>query len=253
MAKKNPGDLLTGDWNPVIGCERYSVGCKHCWYLDGIFPWQQRLGNIPADVKPNEAHVFDKRMNVPALKLKNGVVGIVQHGDLFWDKVADSTIHQVFDIMEEAWKLKKDKPKYILWTKRAERASSFIRSRYPHGLPEYIALSVSVENQTLATERLPHLLSTPTKHRIIMIEPMMGPIDLTGFEDVEWIVVGSETGDLKKMTPYPIQLDWVREVRDFAVKNNINFFIKQLGNSHKKQERELDGRTWDMFPAGFEK
>jgi len=27
MAKNNPGDILTCDWNPVIGCERYSAGC----------------------------------------------------------------------------------------------------------------------------------------------------------------------------------------------------------------------------------
>ncbi|NLJ46151.1 MAG: hypothetical protein GX430_06290 [Treponema sp.] len=67
MAKDNPGDILTCDWNPVIGCQRFSAACRKCWYLDGIFPWQQRLGNIPAQVRPNEAWVFEKRMKVEAL------------------------------------------------------------------------------------------------------------------------------------------------------------------------------------------
>jgi len=84
MAKNNPGDVLTCDWNPVIGCRRYSEGCRSCWYLDGIFPWQQRLGNIPPHVLPTESHVFDKRLNSESLRMKNGIVGIVQHGDLFF-------------------------------------------------------------------------------------------------------------------------------------------------------------------------
>lgn len=96
MAKKNPGDILTCDWNPVIGCERYSAGCAGCWYLDGIFPWQQRLGNIPTDVHPNEHYVFENRLTEASLRPKRGIVGVVQHGDLFWDQVPDEAIHAFF-------------------------------------------------------------------------------------------------------------------------------------------------------------
>lgn len=70
MAKKNPGDILSSDWNPVIGCERFSAGCASCWYLDGIFPWQQRLGNIPQDIRPDDHHVFEKRLPMASLKPK---------------------------------------------------------------------------------------------------------------------------------------------------------------------------------------
>jgi hypothetical protein len=34
MAKNNPGDILTGDWNPVIGCEKYSAP----WTTPGSAP-----------------------------------------------------------------------------------------------------------------------------------------------------------------------------------------------------------------------
>ena len=67
MAKKNPGDILTSDWNPIIGCQRYSRGCRKCWFMDGIFPWQQRLGNIPADWASTEPHIVEKRMTVESL------------------------------------------------------------------------------------------------------------------------------------------------------------------------------------------
>ncbi len=113
MAKQNKGDILTGDWNPVIGCKRYSAACNNCWYLDGIFPWQQRLGIIPEHVQGNEVHLFEKRMSVENLKTKNGIVGICQNGDLFWDEVPEKYILQIFDIIEETVPRKRKTPTYL--------------------------------------------------------------------------------------------------------------------------------------------
>ncbi len=250
MAKKNAGDILTGDWNPVIGCQRYSRGCRKCWFLDGIFPWQQRLGNIPAEYGSNQPHVMEKRMTVESLKPKNGVVGVVQHGDLFWDQVEDATIGRVLAIVDEVAKAKAKRgntTKYVLWTKRAERMADVMVARYPKGVPSYLACGVSIEDQQTADARLPHLLRIPG-HRFIMIEPMLGPIDLAPYLDVGWVVLGSETGGEDAA---PLDLAWARAVRDQAVQAGVPFFIKQLGNNHKKPQRELDGRTWDQFPAGF--
>ena len=92
MAQKNPGDILTCDWNPFVGCERLSAGCARCWFLDGIYPWQQRLGNIPADQAPDDPLFFSKRWTKEALAAKNGIVGVCQHGDLFWDRITDEQI-----------------------------------------------------------------------------------------------------------------------------------------------------------------
>ena len=129
MAKKNPGDILTCDWNPVVGCSKFSPGCRHCWWLDGILPWQQGLGNLPKELRPNQALVIDKRMTVESLKPKNGIVGVIQHGDLFWDEIKDSVISQVLDIVDEVAKLKAKRgnaTKYILWSKRAKRMADFM-------------------------------------------------------------------------------------------------------------------------------
>ena len=261
MAKHNPGDLLTSDWNPVVGCQRYSAGCRDCWWLDGIMPWQIRLGNLPETVIDAEPTLLEARFDPAKLRPKKGIVGVVQHGDLFWDKIPDATIHRVLDVVdrvahEREAKNKRlsptrlpDSTKYIVWTKRAERLANFLEQRYPQGVPPYIACGVSVENQALADERLPHLLRIQG-HRFVMIEPMLGPIDLTGYEDVDWVVLGSETGTDRAR---PLDLDWARQVRDFAVENNLPFFIKQVGSSHKAPVRTLDGRTWDEFPVGFVK
>ena len=260
MAKKNPGDILTGDWNPVVGCQRYSPGCRDCWWLDGIMPWQKRLGNLPATLVENKSLIVEKRLTVQSLKPRKGIVGVVQHGDLFWDAISDETIGRVLDIVDQVAQAREEKnedlpareqdyTKYLLWTKRAECLARFMKARYPDGVPHYLACGVSVENQKLADERLPLLLKVEG-YRFVMIEPMLGPIDLGGYEDIHWVVLGSETGSKDAR---PLDLDWARQVRDWAVKHRIPFFVKQLGKDHKRPARKLDGRTWDQFPKGFVK
>ena len=252
MAKNNPGDILTCDWNPVVGCNKFSPGCRQCWWLDGILPWQQRLGNLPQTLQPNQSLVIEKRMTIESLKPKNGIVGVIQHGDLFWDKIEDATITQVLDIVDEVaeFKAKRKNPtKYILWSKRAKRMADFMVKRYPEGVPAYLACGVSVENQELADDRLPHLLRIKG-HRFVMIEPMLGPINLAKYLAVSWVVLGSETGGDAARS---MQLDWARAVRDQVVARKLPFFVKQVGNDHRKPDRQLDGRTWDEFPPGFNK
>jgi len=259
MAKNNPGDILTSDWNPIVGCQRYSAGCRDCWWLDGIMPWQIRLRNLPSTLTEGSALEIESRFDPAKLRAKKGIVGVVQHGDLFWDKVSDATINRILDTVD-AIAVQREKKnnnlpsgklrgttKYVLWSKRAERMADFMMSRYPSGVPNYLACGVSVENQKLADSRLPHLLRIQG-HRFVMIEPMLGPIDLSKYADVHWVVLGSETGTERAR---PLDPDWARQVRDFAVAHGLPFFLKQVGSSHKKPERELDGRTWDQFPDGF--
>lgn len=261
MAKHKPCDILTSDWNPVVGCQRYSAGCRDCWWLDGIMPWQIRLRNLPESVTEGTSTEIEARLDPAKLRSKKGIVGVVQHGDIFWDKIPDATIDRILNIVDQVASEREDKnerrpsghppdiTKYVLWTKRSERMADFMERRYPLGVPPYLACGVSVENQALADERLPHLLRIQG-HRFVMIEPMLGPIDLSRYADVHWIVLGSETGTERAR---PMHLDWARHVRDFAVANDLPFFLKQVGSSHKKPVRTLDGRTWDQFPHGFVK
>lgn len=250
MAAKNPGDVLTGDWNPVIGCQRCSPGCQKCWFFDSMFSWQQRLHNIPAKVHPNVPHVFEERLTVESLRSKNGIVGVCQHGDLFWNQISDATIHRVLDVMEAAAARKRKVPKYVLWTKRPERMAEILCHRYPEGTPSYLACAVSIENQAIADERLPHLLSIPTT-RIAVLEPLLGPVTLGEFvRDLHWVIVGSETGGEDARS---LDCEWVEHLREEATQNGVPFFVKQLNKDHRKPIRELDGVTWSECPAGFVK
>ena len=262
MAKNNPGDILTSDWNPVVGCSRYSPGCRDCWWLDGIMPWQIRLKNLPAGLSENQAAVIEARFDPAKLRPKKGIVGVIQHGDLFWDAVSDDVITRVLDVVDLVAREREEKnrrrlargqtpneTKYVLWSKRAARMADFMGRRYPDGVPQHLACGVSVENQKLVDERLPHLLRVKG-HRFVMIEPMLGPIDLAAYPEVSWVVLGSETGTERAR---PMDLDWARKVRDWTKGRGLPFFLKQVGSSHKRPERTLDGRTWEEFPVGFAK
>lgn len=135
-------------------------------------------------------------------------------------------------------------------------------------------LGVSVEDQKTADERIPLLLQTPAAVRWISVEPLLGPIRLPlrcpscndegCFVDTEenclvkcncadarrrwgisWVVTGAESGTKAR----PMELDWVRSLKDQCVAAGVPFFYKQDAIKGKKiPTPELDGKVWIEFP-----
>ena len=66
-------------------------------------------------------------------------------------------------------------------------------------------------------------------------------------EHLHWVIVGGESGPGAR----PMDLDWVRRFREQCTAAHVPFFYKQQGSGDggAKSRRELDGRTWDEFPA----
>jgi protein gp37 len=149
-------------------------------------------------------------------------------------------------------------------------------------------LGVSVEDQARANLRIPALLDTPAAVRWLSMEPLLGPVDLTRTDKdvlvdggIDWVVVGGESGRGAR----PMEPAWARSLRDQVTGADVPFFFKQwgewapngyrgIGNFHGRERlvgpavddmghrevierlgkkaagRELDGRTWDEYPAG---
>ena len=80
----------------------------------------------------------------------------------------------------------------------------------------------------------------------LSLEPLLGPLpslDLTG---IDWVIVGGESGPGFR----PLDLLWVREIRDRCVEGNVALFLKQIGGrTPKAGGRLLDGRSWDQYPT----
>lgn len=102
-------------------------------------------------------------------------------------------------------------------------------------------LGVSVEDQRAADERIPLLLQTPAAVRFLSCEPLLGPIelsDVTGWGDaavrflgkrnlgpdaISWVIAGGESGPNYR----PMDLAWIRSLRDQCKAAGVPFFAKQ--------------------------
>ena len=77
----------------------------------------------------------------------------------------------------------------------------------------------------------------------LSVEPMIGPADRVDLSGISWVIAGGESGPGFR----PLEVEWVRALRDRCNSANIAFFFKQW---HKGTcGRALDGRTWDEMPA----
>ena len=69
-----------------------------------------------------------------------------------------------------------------------------------------------------------------------------------GFDNLEneinWIIAGGESGKFFR----PMNMDWVRSIRDQCVSAKVPFFLKQTSGVKPEAEPELDGRRWIECP-----
>lgn len=81
--------------------------------------------------------------------------------------------------------------------------------------------------------------------RFLSVEPLIGPMGRMNLEDIDWVIVGGESGPGAR----PMLIDWVREVRDQCSEASVAFFFKQWGGIRPKSGgRTLDGEEWSELP-----
>ena len=110
--------------------------------------------------------------------------------------------------------------------------------------PANVWIGVSVENEDYKY-RIDHLSKVSAAVRFLSIEPLIGPIRTLRLDNIDWVIVGGESGPHAR----PIDPDWVRVIRDNCISAAVPFFFKQWGGARKSRTgRVLDGRTWDEMP-----
>ena len=89
---------------------------------------------------------------------------------------------------------------------------------------------------------------THAKVKFLSIEPLIGPVHNLVLDNIDWVIVGGESGPKAR----PMKEEWVLEIRDKCRDAKVPFFFKQWGGVNKKKAgRELEGRTWDAMPPQF--
>lgn len=248
-------------WNPTTGCDQVSPGCDNCYALT-LAGRLKRMGNAryQVDGSPKTSGpgfgltLHEDVLGLPLKWKKPRRVFVNSMSDLFHDDVPAPFIARAFNVMGMA-----SQHVFQVLTKRPRRMQAHMTAYYQalnmEPLPN-VWLGTSVEDQKRADLRIPLLLETPAAVRFLSCEPLLGPIDLRPFcnddfmggdlEDfLHWVIVGGESGPGRR----EMDAEWVRSLRDFSTRRGISFFYKQGSGPRPGMHREIDGRTWDEFPA----
>lgn len=197
-------------WNPITGCTKVSAGCKNC-YAEVI------ANRFWKDRKFTDIQFHEDRLSEPLRRKKPTMYFVNSMSDLFHESIHGQNIINVLDVMKEA-----KHHTFQVLTKRPERMRAILDS-YCEDLKN-VWFGISIENQAMASERLEAFKNTNAKIKFISYEPALTGVDWTGYEFIGWIIAGGESGAKKR----PNDLQWFRNTRDWAKKNNIAFFMKQI-------------------------
>jgi protein gp37 len=227
-------------WNPVTGCSKVSPGCANCYAetLSLRFGWSKKPWT-PANAADNVV-LHPERLLLPTQWRHPRRVFVNSMSDLFHELVPDPYIRQVFDVMATC-----PQHEFQVLTKRPHRMRELHRLWTDrHGILPNVWLGTSIENDRWVG-RADDLRETPAAVRFISAEPLLGPLPSLELAEIDWLIVGGESG----IGHRPVGADWVRDLRDRSVEAGVAFFFKQWGGrTPKVGGRELDGRTWDEYP-----
>lgn len=226
-------------WNPITGCTKISLGCKHCYA-------ERMAGRLQAMGQPNYAYGFKLRVHPHMLEKplhwkKPRLIFVNSMSDLFHEEVPTEFIGQVFSVMRRAsWH------QFQVLTKRSERLVELDSQIL---FPSNVWLGVSVENKNYIY-RIDDLRQTRAAVKFLSLEPLLGPLSNLNLFQIDWVIVGGESGPGARL----MHEDWVTEIRDQCLAANVPFFFKQWGGANKKKNgRSLQGQTWDEMPHVTEK
>jgi protein gp37 len=149
---------------------------------------------------------------------------------------------------ERLWKVIELTPDliWLLLTKRTEQMP--IMAPWKKQWPPNVWAGTTVESQKWADLRIPRLIQVPAPVRFLSVEPLLGPVTIAPWKDqVDWAIVGCESGPHAR----PMNLDWVRALRDECKEAGIAFFFKQAMEKGKLVGLPgLDGEVWNEIPKG---
>lgn len=246
MGDRSTIEWTDSTWNPVTGCDRVSEGCTNCYALT-LAKRLKAMGNprYQTDGNPKSSGAgFGLTMHPDVLTLPltwrhPRFVFVNSMSDLFHPRVPLDFISEIFSVMASA-----SAHTFQILTKRPQRMAAVVAEIQPMPLAN-VWLGTSIESDRFSA-RADALRDTPAAVRFLSLEPLLEPLPSLDLRLIDWVIVGGESGPLHR----PLQLDWVRDIRDRCVEQKLAFFFKQVGGrTPKAGGRQLDGRTWDAMPT----
>jgi protein gp37 len=234
MASLTSIEWTESTWNPVTGCTKISLGCRHCYA-------ERMARRLKAMGQRRYRRGFNLTLHPDALQAPLSwrgpqMIFVNSMSDLFHRDVPTAFIQDVFEVMRQA-----SRHTFQVLTKRAARLAS-LAERLPW--PDNVWVGVTVEASDYM-QRIDSLRQVPAAVRFLSLEPLLGPIESLPLDGIDWIIVGGESGPRSR----PMQAEWALAIRDQCLAAHVPFFFKQWGGVQRTRAgRQLDGRTWDQYP-----
>lgn len=228
-------------WNPSIGCDKVSAGCKFC-YAEVFAKRLQAMGQEDY-MDGFTFKIVPHRLEDP-LKIKKPTKFFVNSmSDLFHEEMP-------FEYLDMIFKVIKKTPHHIyqILTKRDKILLEYFANKKT---PENVWLGVSVENATFK-KRIDSLRKVHARIRFVSFEPLIGTVGKINLDGIHWVIVGGESGRRARQ----IKLEWVEEIFEQCKRRGTAFFFKQWGTwgadevkrSKKANGRKFKGKIWNEYP-----
>jgi protein gp37 len=261
MAERTGIEWTDATWTPIrarhretgkLGwhCVHASEGCRNC-YAETM---NGRLGTglpfKPGHARDIEITLDEAMLTAPLRWRKPRMIFVCSMTDLFADFVSDEMIDRIFAVMALC-----PQHTFQVLTKRAGRMRNYLKpydSRRADGLGSNVVklgyagplellpwplpnvwLGVSAEDRPNLLERVGDLRNTPAAVRFISAEPLLGDLGTILLDDIDWIIVGGESGPKAR----PMHPAWARSIRDQCAAAGTAFFFKQWGEWGKALPR----------------
>ncbi|WP_032093164.1 DUF5131 family protein [Necropsobacter rosorum] len=205
-------------WNLWHGCLKVSAGCANCY----MYRTDEKFGRDSRKIYKTQD------FNLPMRKIRGGNDKIPAGSLVYTCFTSDFFIQEADLWREDAWGMMRYRQDlhFFLTTKRVERINECLPDDWGNGY-ENVTICCTVENQKEADRRLPIYLLLPLKHKTLICEPLLTPLDLSSYltGEIEKVIVGGESGDNAR----PCRYDWVLAIRETCLAKNVAFTFKQTG------------------------
>lgn len=233
-------------WNPTIGCDKVSSGCKNC-YAQAMAKRLQAIGN--PDYKDGFAFkMLPQRLDEPKRNKKPTLYFVNSMSDLFHQKMD-------FGFLERVMQVIADTPhhQYQILTKSPHTMKEYFSKRE---IPSNVWLGTTVESSKVKS-RIDLIRDLSASVKWLSCEPLisdLGELDLRG---IDWVIAGGESGANARA----MKEEWVLNIKRQCEAQNVAFFFKQWGawgsdgvkRSKKENGALLGGKIYQAYPKIVQK
>lgn len=249
MAQSSSIEWTNATWNPVAGCSIATAGCTNCYAMRMAYrlsamgmPKYKGLTRKSGKrtVWTGKVRLDEKALTEPLRWRKPRLVFVNSMSDLFHPGVPDAFIARVWAVMAAT-----PQHTYQVLSKRPERMQALLSDTKRFPVLSNVWLGTSVEDRAVLA-RIVHLRATPAAVRFISFEPLIGSVRGVDLTDIDWAIVGGESGPGAR----PMLEKWVLQIQRACRAAGTAFFFKQWGGMNKKAAgRLLRGKIYDEMPT----